>query len=580
MFYRGEKNPTSEQSLIARIFWSYFIDQETEFPIFRDQIIQFLPNTIQDAFALIRSHHSTFQHGVNKAHILLIIDEFHKFRGSTSFHLTEEQKLNGINLLQQICLLMTDHANHIIISSLDEDLLRNAATMSGRSIIWIPLSGLNFTQSCLTLEEAPGAQYLHNQCARASGGHPRSLEACYYALVRYPEDFKDHTCLRKILKDASNNIIGGTRVTTTMIAAGILSDSMPLHTIINDHSGNALIADTIYIHNIVNTGLGLFVPIVPGLLILNYRYLSRDNSDFLTAMRQVLDMTIKDRSHMSTHLGDRFELFHFYFEVLKQIARKECKALDYNHRWSIQSKYVCSTIADHYGLFDSRIDLSENQWLAAIRMEPLQQQITLNSFLNSELRWPVNKYTTKYVMRNIDELDRYIKLNRLNFIKCHHNFKGIDAIIICRNKRTAQLTFLLLEMKYSGNSPSMLSKAIILEKLNLQKDVVAKLRIHNNKFQVISVFVLWRELESDLLNWFPWPNRNRSSAHYMLRKRRMPIPNNLPDGIIVLGKNQLKQFYSSLSPFADFESDVDSPNDLEELISPAVVYVKRSLLCF
>ena len=564
--------------------WSYFFDQnQLEFQRFHTLALKenFLVDYIPDAFNFIRHHHSKLNPTNPNAHILLLVDELHKFAG-TKFPLTEPIQDQGADLLSQLCWTMSDERNHIIVSSLDQSLVSETITTSGRSIDWVPLEALNETESFNVLKNIDRPIPLLRKCSHGSGGHARSLEALSHALQtsKSSAQWRKPDIFYIIMKSACSKIVGSITPTKTMIAAGLVGDRIPLDTKINGRKFSELIAHAIYMHNYQLSSGCKFVPRVPPLLLLStVEANGGENCKFWeTLIHEVFYNMIDKRSDSALHQGDRFEKFHYYFESLKQLARVECRDIAYEHSWKVvnanKSKdiiFIHSTIAEHYHL----INHHKSHWLAALKNQPFQEVIEGTNVFNSKLQWPVSISYFDKELSSFEEFENYIKrISSPSMLKCSRSFPGIDAIIICRDATTKQLWFLFLEMKYSLIIPAATARMIIVSKLNLQRKYIKCLRSQNSAFHIISVFVMWRKMESaQIFNWNPYPNirvyesqATTNQAHFFPQwvpnpfsylRSKPPKDDCHPDGILVLGHQQLSKFYSSLTPFSDLDNELD-----------------------
>ena len=304
--------------------------------------------------------------------IILIVDEFCKIRSLKGFNASsnlnssftgEEINIGSVFLTHLCDSVLGDRElsspNKLIISSLDSFILNKAVTGSGQKIFWIPLKALNQLQSKKALSclfpEWPSTTLI--PCVRSANGHPRSLEFYVNAVKDLNSVNKDcylypHSFIR-LTKEASKHA-PSTEINDQLIAFGILGDSIGLDA---EFAGSKLIeyvANGVYVHSCYESTS--FVPHLAGFLLFNLITNSKASPKdliFRECLAQLGEYVIMNKNEDGSPAGHSFEKFHFYFECVKQIARKICKDTILDGRnWKVSASSITCSLYQHYHLFE------------------------------------------------------------------------------------------------------------------------------------------------------------------------------------------------------------------------------------
>ena len=150
----------------------------------------------------------------------------------------------------------------------------------------------------------------------------------------------------------------------------------------------------------------------------------------------------------------------------------------------------------------------------------------------------------------------------------------MDAAIVCtcQNDPTA-IYCLLLEMKYTTSDLPSGLKGKIAKKLSTQiqnrfaKQLREAAKKNDLTCHVISVFVAWHNLPRQLLQSNIW---NEALMLAAKNSKANVSEDDFSDAILVLGREQLKTFYSSMSPYAEFAfgATIDAETQDEQNVEP------------
>lgn len=548
---------------IARLIWSYFYEYKTavdtlELNSFESVCynLHLLENLeLSAAVRFIRNEHQLSTQSTNFS-IFLLVDEFHSLFSSDERRtsITKEEKDDGVNLLQDLCDAILDKAenpnDNIIICSLDPFVMHSITAKSGRPVMWIPLVGLDNAKARAALgdeEEIKSfSEDILNQCLELANGHPRSLQGYYTAIKAKPPHLGNRDLFLVLSDMAVCSLTQTVALSEELIATGFLGDSIPLETEIDGKSCIDLIANTVYIHNKTNMN---FIPRLAGLLLLKEIMAQEQPSTQLRSkLKDVRKFMIENSADESSHKGILFEKFHYHFEILKQICRQLCASfIKKNICWSLttieEEEFIKCSIFGHYNL---QMQQSNFKWMLATPKTNFKQECII---FQEKLLWPISTKRQHEVKSPTQLLEILEKGGYPYFIKCTGSFPGIDAVIICLNaEKREEVWCILLEMKFTCDIKSNTSTitGLIKEKLNkvpFMKDVRATLQKRYATCRVISVFIMWHSMKSFKADCDPWPDNLTEE--------------NLPDALLLIGREQLSDFYVSLMPLYSIDKDCD-----------------------
>ena len=200
----------------------------------------------------------------------------------------------------------------------------------------------------------------------------------------------------------------------------------------------------------------------------------------------------------------------------------------------------------------------------AFRNQTFQATSSLSTDKTIDLKQPLcwSVIDKLPLVSKFDDVLDAVKQATPGFFKMNCSFHGFDAVIICTSHDSPAIWCYLLEMKFTTKLiPNSSLKQQIVGKLVTQfgSHYVSSLRevAKNRTCYVISVFPAWHILPLDLLDFDIWKASNATS---------IPAVNDVVDAVLVLGRNQLEQFYCSLSPYAEFA--LLGPDSLESEFLP------------
>ena len=168
--------------------------------------------------------------------------------------------------------------------------------------------------------------------------------------------------------------------------------------------------------------------------------------------------------------------------------------------------------------------------------------------LKEDLCWPIIQY-----VGNSDRLSQFevvlesVKQAKPKIFQMSFAFPGMDTVIVCTSSDAVYC--LLLEIKLTAaDTPTSLTHQIKVKLgTQMKKHFSSQLRQANIKCSVISVFVMWYPIPPNILDYNIW-----EEALDNAKKRDDSVSkDDFSDAILILGREQLTIFYSSLSPFAD-----------------------------
>ena len=198
----------------------------------------------------------------------------------------------------------------------------------------------------------------------------------------------------------------------------------------------------------------------------------------------------------------------------------------------------------------------------AFRNQTFQASSSLSADKTIDLKQPVcwSVIDKLPLVSQFEDVLDAVKQATPGFFKMDYSLHGFDAVIIGTSHDS--IWCYLLEMKFITKLiPNSSLKQQIVNKLVTQfqshhVSALHKAAKHRTCY-VISVFPAWHILPLDLLDFDIWKASNATS---------IPAVNDVMDAVLVLGRNQLEQFYCSLSPYAEFA--LLGPNSLESEFLP------------
>ena len=519
---------------------------------------------IRDVLEIIRKHNGNHD-------IVIVIDEFHKmFSKHGRNSITKDELESGKNFLQELCMTILDNKStndKMILCSLDAFVVNEIATESGRPVHWIPLRGLNETDSKKAIGENSRPlvpTHILYKCLHLANGHPRSIENYYLAIKEYNQTRTnllkhddDDDLFLYLTEEAYKKFNFTINVSDKILAASFVGDHISISEKIDGFFVADLVNNTVFIYSTESSYTKDLVPRLAGMHLKHIMSKPKiDDINFWAPLLGIQKYLIRNNGTLS-HIqkGLNFEYFHYCFEVLKQVARRKCSDLRFQRRWSLETvggnDYICCSISEHYSL---SVDTDgQMRWLSASPEAKELNQVNNPILFDNKLLWPTRSIDVGGELRklpnqigNINEVIDIFNKNHQSVIRhTTDTFPDIDAVIICKKNNSEEVVCLLLEMKFTISDESNVSelKTQISNKLKIQTKYVKNLRANiANCHCVISIFPMWHNLPPELVKYNPW---NRLD---------MTQQDCIPDALLIIGRQQLNDFYVSLIPFEAYSS--------------------------